>query len=144
MSYVKVIIHSVWGTKSREHVMKKSFRIALFKHMREEAIKKEIFIDFINGVEDHVHCLFFLNANLSISKTLQLIKGEASHWVNQNKVMPSHFEWADEYFAVSVSESQVDKVREYIKNQEEHHRKKTFDEECEEFMKKYGFRKDDG
>ena len=144
MSYVKVIIHAVWGTKNREDVMKKSFRAVLFKHMREEAIKKEIFIDFINGVEDHVHCTIFLNPNWSIAKTIQLIKGEASHWVNQNKLTPSHFEWADEYYAVSVSESQLDKVRDYIKNQEEHHKKKTFAQECDEIIRRYGFKKGHG
>jgi REP element-mobilizing transposase RayT len=68
---------------------------------------------------------------------MQLIKGESSHWVNKNKLLSSAFEWADEYFAVSVSESVVDKVREYVKNQEEHHRKKTFTEEWNEFMKRY-------
>ena len=53
--------------------------------------------------------------------------------------MPQKFEWQDDYFAVSVSESGINSVREYIKNQEEHHKKKTFQEEYDEFMKRYGF-----
>ena len=69
---------------------------------------------------------------------MQLIKGEASFWINKNKLIQG-FEWADEYFAVSVSESQLYKVREYIANQEEHHRKKTWQEEYDEFMNLYGF-----
>ena len=72
---------------------------------------------------------------------MQLIKGEASHWANKNNIFKHKLNWADEYFAVSVSESMVDIVRNYIKNQEEHHKKKTFAEECEEFMTKYGFGK---
>ena len=60
--------------------------------------------------------------------------------MNRNEIIKTKFEWADEYFSVSVSESQVDAVRKYIKNQEEHHKKKSYVEECDEFMKKYGFK----
>jgi REP element-mobilizing transposase RayT len=72
---------------------------------------------------------------------MQLIKGEASYWINKNPTSQRRFEWADEYFAVSVSESQIDSVRDYIKNQEEHHRKKTWEQEYSEFMEKYNFEK---
>jgi len=73
---------------------------------------------------------------------MQLIKGESSFWINKNKeLFPNlngrKFEWQDEYFALSVSESVVDKVRNFIKNQEEHHKKKTFKEEYDEIIEKY-------
>jgi REP element-mobilizing transposase RayT len=86
-----------------------------------------------------VHCLVSLNADQTIAKTLQLLKGESAFWINKNNLCKEHFEWQDEYFAVSVSESGINTVREYIKNQEAHHAKKTFQQEYEEFMKKYGF-----
>ena len=70
---------------------------------------------------------------------MQLIKGESSFWVNKQKLIKSKFEWQDEYFAISVSESQVKAVRKYILNQEEHHKKKTFKQEYDEFIQKYGF-----
>ena len=69
----------------------------------------------------------------------QLIKGESSHWINKNNFITNKFEWQDEYIAVSIGHSQVNRVRDYIKNQEEHNRKKTFQEEYEEFIEKYGF-----
>ncbi len=72
---------------------------------------------------------------------MQLIKGESSFWINQQGLTKTKFEWQDEYFALSVSESAVDKVREYIKNQEAHHSKKTFQQEYVEFISKYGFEK---
>lgn len=72
---------------------------------------------------------------------MQLIKGESSFWINKNGMIKEKFEWQDEYFAVSVSESMIDKVRNYIKNQEEHHSQKTFQQEYEEFICKYGFEK---
>lgn len=70
---------------------------------------------------------------------MQLIKGESSFWINKNKFTEPKFEWADEYFAVSVSESIVDKVRKYIDGQEEHHKKLTFAQEYYEFIKTYNF-----
>lgn len=70
---------------------------------------------------------------------MQLIKGESAFWVNKQKLTNSKFEWADEYFAVSVSESMLDKVRTYIDGQEEHHKKKTFQQEYDEFITNYKF-----
>lgn len=71
---------------------------------------------------------------------MQLIKGESSFWINKQGLTHQKFEWQDEYFAVSVSESALDKVREYIKNQEEHHKQKSFQEEYDEFIAKYNFK----
>lgn len=67
-----------------------------------------------------------------------LLKGESSHWINQKAMTKTKFEWQEEYIAVSVSESMLDRIRKYIYDQEEHHRKKSFAEEYDEFMKKYG------
>ena len=106
----------------------------MFRHIKENVKKHNIHIDFINGVEDHVHCLLLLNADLSISKVLNLIKGESSHWANQQKVINQKFEWSVDYYASSVSDSAVKTVREYIRNQEKHHQKFTFDEEYQKFL----------
>lgn len=134
MSYVKIWVHAVWGTKYRHPILEKSIRITLFQHIREYANKHDIHIDFINGVEDHVHCLLLLNADLPLSKVLNLIKGESSHWANKEKIISQKFEWADEYYAASVSDSAVKTVREYIRNQEKHHHKVTFEEEYQKFL----------
>lgn len=64
---------------------------------------------------------------------------ERSFWINSQKILSCHFSWQDDYFAVSVGHSQVDQIREYIKNQDEHHKKISWQEEVELFMKKYGF-----
>ncbi len=137
MSYVKVMIHSVWGTKNREPYLTKGIKPLVIEHIISNAKEKKIYIDTINGHVEHLHCLFGLNADMSISKALQLMKGESAFWINTNKVTKTKFEWADEYFAASVSESMLDKVRTYIRNQEEHHRKKTFQEEYDEFVRTY-------
>jgi REP element-mobilizing transposase RayT len=140
MSFVKVMIHAVWGTKNREPFLADEARPLIIKHIRENAKSKEIYIDSLNGYTDHLHCLFGLNADVSISKAMQQIKGESAFWINKENVTKSKFEWADEYFAVSVSESMIPKVRAYIQTQEGHHKKTTFMQEYEEFMRKYNFR----
>jgi putative transposase len=141
MGYIKIWIHLVWTTKSREPVLTTDIRKQVFDHIRENAREKSIHIDFINGHLEHVHCLLSLGSGQNIDKILMLLKGESSHWINLTNICKGKFEWQDEYFAVSVSESGVDRVRAYIKNQEEHHRKRTFQEEYDEIMKKYGFDK---
>ncbi len=135
MSYVKVWIHAVWGTKNRVHVLTKETREQVTNHIRENARKKEIHIDRLNGPADHLHCLFALNADHSVAKALQLMKGESAHWANDVGVTPSKFQWANEYYAVSVSESSLNRVRAYIDGQDEHHRMKRFDEEWEDLLK---------
>ncbi len=139
MAFVKVMIHSVWGTKNRTPFLTTDVREKMIEHIKENAKSKQIFIDSINGYTEHLHCLFGLNADMTIAKTMQLIKGESAFWINKQKLLKTKFEWADEYFAVSVSESLLFKVRVYIKNQVEHHKKKTWAQEVEEFMRLYNF-----
>ena len=139
MSYVRIWIHAVWGTKSKFPFLAEPIRNKVFQHIQDNAKTKGIYLKEINGHKDHVHCLISLNAEQSIAKVLQLLKGEASFWISKNKLVKGTFEWADEYFAVSVSESQLERVQNYIRGQEEHHRKKSWDEEVNEFMEKYGF-----
>jgi len=142
MPFIKVYIHTVWSTKNREAFLStKEIRQKVWQHIKENAKKKCIFIDFVNGYSDHCHCLISLGADQTIQKTIQLIKGESSYWINKEKLMPHKFEWQDEYFAVSVSESMIDRVRNYIKNQEDHHKSKSFQEEYNDFIKKYRFEK---
>ena len=105
MSFVKVLIHAVWGTKSHYPFLTKAVRQQVLSPIKENEQKKQIFIDRLNGHTEHLHCLFALNADITIAKTLQLLKGESAHWINEQQPTKSRFEWADEYFAVSVSES---------------------------------------
>jgi len=140
MPFVRIWIHLVWATKNRQPLLTKDIRQKIFAHIRENASKKNIYIDFVNGYTDHVHCLISLNQEQTTAKVAQLIKGESSFWINKNKLCKENFEWQDDYFAVSVSESGVNRVREYIKNQEIHHGTKTFQQEYDEFIEKYRFR----
>ena len=139
MGYVKIWIHLVWTTKNREPFLTTELRKEIFDHIMENAEKKGVYIDFINGHLEHVHCLTSLGTGQNIDKILMLLKGESSYWINKNKILHKKFEWQDEYFAISVSESAVTRVRDYIKNQEYHHKNKSFHEEYQEFIRKYKF-----
>ncbi|WP_206609998.1 transposase [Maribellus luteus] len=108
-------------------------------HLSENAKEKEIWLDKVGGHKEHVHCLISIGKEQTISKIAQLIKGESSFWINKNKLIPYKFSWQDDFWAVSVSESHIERVRKYIDKQEEHHGKKSFDEEVETFMEKYGW-----
>jgi REP-associated tyrosine transposase len=140
MSFVRVWTHFVWSTKNRMPVLVDAYRDKLFEHMKQNARDKDIYLDRVNGYVDHVHCLVSLSVDRTIEKTAQLLKGESSFWFNNKSGFDTkRLEWQHEYFAAGVSESLLGNVRNYIDRQVIHHQKKTFQEEFDEFMTKYGF-----
>lgn len=139
MPFINIYLHVIWSTKNRSKIIAKGLKLILIQHIKSNAKEKEIFIDSINCTDDHIHLLISLGTDQTISKIVQLIKGESSHWVNKSQVIKGKFGWQGDYIAISVSKSILDKVRKHIDNQEEHHRIKSFLEELDEFKKKYGF-----
>jgi putative transposase len=139
MAYVKNWFHCVWGTNNRQPFLRTEERETVIKHILENAKDKKIWIDCLNGSSEHLHCLLSLDPDKSLSQVMQLIKGESSHWINKQKLTTFRFKWAVEYFALSVSESQLTIIRNYIRNQEEHHKKMSWEGEYNKFLKDYGF-----
>lgn len=140
MSWVRVYMHMVFSTKNREPFLNSlELRKNVFQHIKKNATEKEIWLDCVNGYSDHAHCLISLGKEQCISKVAQLIKGESSFWINQNKLTAEKFIWQDDYWVVGVSESRLESVRNYIHNQELHHSKKSFSDEINIFMEKYGW-----
>jgi putative transposase len=111
------------------------------KHIHENARKKDIFIDFIGGYSDHCHCLVSLGIEQTIKEIVQMIKGESSFWINKQQLCTSKFSWQDDYFAASVSETMIEKTRDYIKEQEDHHKITSFKDEYNDFLMKHGFKR---
>ena len=142
MPFVSVHIHFVWSTKKRvPYLETENIRGVMWQHIRDNGKTKGLFIDFVNGHKEHCHCLVSLGAEQTISKVMQLIKGESAFWFNKQGLINNKLEWQDEYFAISVSQSLLNQVREYIKNQEDHHKNKTFQQEYDEFILRHGFQK---
>jgi REP element-mobilizing transposase RayT len=91
----------------------------------------------VNGVEDHVHCFVGLRPVVSVSELMKTVKAKSSKYINDHFLTESAFQWQDGYGVFSYGQSQVDQVYQYIKNQEEHHKKQTFKNEYEGFLKKF-------
>jgi len=142
MPYSRVLVHYIWSTKNRAPIINNDLKPLLIQHIKENSIKKQIFIDTINCVSDHIHLIVSLGTEQTIAKIAMLIKGESSFWVNKQKIIKQKFEWQEEYIALSINYSAVDNVRKYIANQEVHHKKKLFPDEYDEFIKLFNFEKD--
>lgn len=140
MPFINVWLHFVWGTKNRYPFLNDEIRNIVFDHIMENARQKGIFIDCVNGHVDHAHCLISLSTDQTISKVMQLLKGESSFWINRQNLCQEKFEWQDDYFVESVSPSDLQKLRAYIHGQERHHKKVSFREEYEELIKKFQFK----
>ena len=102
MSFVKIWIHAVWGTKNNQPFLKPPVLQQICEHIKKNAREKQIYIDTINGHDDHIHTLMLLNPEMSISRQIQLLKGESTFWANKNIPLKGKLEWAVKYFATSV------------------------------------------
>ena len=137
MSCVSSYFHCVFSTKERRPLITPALRDRLWPFLGGIARQNKMKAIEIGGVEDHVHILLSLPSTTAISKALQLMKGGSSKWIHET--FPEHrlFRWQEEYGAFSVSVSQLDKTIEYIKGQDEHHRRMTFQEEFRALLKKH-------
>ncbi len=136
-SYNKIWIHAIWSTKDRRPLIEKSVEAEIYNYIKKEFQEIGCRVKMVNGMPDHIHCLFLLSPQKSIAEIIKQIKGSSSHYINSNDVINDKFSWQTGYAAFSVSESAVEKVFLYIQTQKEHHRKKTFQEEYEDFLKLY-------
>ena len=87
---------------------------------------------------DHIYCLFLLNSQKSIAEVMKQVKGSSAHFINENNLIDDKFAWQTGYAAFSVSESIINRVYNYIKNQKQHHLKKSAQEEYEEYLRLFG------
>jgi putative transposase len=137
-SYNKIWLHAIWATKERAPLIHPSVENKIHVFISEQLREQGCPVRIINGMRDHIHCLFLLSPQKSIADVIKQIKGSSSHFINQNNLIADKFAWQTGYAAYSVSESVVDKVFQYIQNQKQHHAKKPFQQEYDEFIKLYG------
>jgi REP element-mobilizing transposase RayT len=137
MSYVSSYFHCVFSTKERRPSIKPELRDRLWPFLGGIARQNKMKAIEIGGVEDHVHILLSLPSVMTVAKAMQLLKGGSSKWIHETFPEQRLFAWQEEYGAFSVSVSQLDRTIEYIKGQEPHHHRMTFQEEFLALLKKH-------
>jgi REP element-mobilizing transposase RayT len=141
-TYTNLLYHIVFSTKDRIPLITNDFQEELYRYIggivrAEGGIQLEI-----GGITDHVHILAKIKPAISVSEMLAKLKANSSKWANDHKMKFRKFGWQEGYAAFTVSESQVAVVREYIRNQQEHHRKQTYQEEFVALLERHGIEYD--
>lgn len=136
-TYTQIHIHFVFAVKYRDGIISLSWKNELFKYITGIVKNNKHKMICMNGMSDHIHILIGMRPTQSISDLMQDIKGSSSKWINEKKFIKGKFEWQEGYGAFSYSKSQIKDVCNYIENQEQHHKKKSFKEEYLDFLQKF-------
>jgi putative transposase len=142
-THTNLLYHIVFSTKKREPVIMTPIRAELYKYIggiiRGEGGK----VLEIGGMPDHVHLVVKFKAEPSVATMVKILKSKSSKWLNDRPKRPGRFEWQRGYAAFTVSVSQLESVRTYVRNQEQHHRRKTFQDELRLMLDKHGVEYDE-
>jgi REP element-mobilizing transposase RayT len=136
-TFSQIYIQVVFAVKGRQNLLQKPWRDEVFKYIAGIIKAKDQKPIIVNGVSDHVHVFIGLRPVMALSDLVRDIKNNSTNFINENKFVQGKFSWQEGYGAFSYAHSQVEAVYQYILNQEEHHRKRTFREEYIDFLKKF-------
>lgn len=136
-TYSQLYIQIVFAVKGRENLINREWRDELHKYISGIITGKGQKSIIVNGVADHIHCFIGLKPAMAISDLVRDIKNNSSKYVNENGWVKGKFSWQEGFGSFSYSHSQIDNVYQYILNQEQHHKKKTFKQEYLEFLEKF-------
>jgi putative transposase len=142
-SFNSSLHHCVFATKGRETLLSAEIRQRLWPYLGGVARENGMKALAVGGVADHVHILLSLPATISMAKAMQLLKGNSSKWIHETFPKLRSFAWQEGYAAFSIGVSGIEETRAYIRNQEEHHRTRTYREEVIVFLKRHGLPFDD-
>jgi putative transposase len=138
-----LLYHIIFSTKNREPVITEPIRRDLYAYMGGIIRGEGGTLLEIGGIADHVHLVVRFKSDPSVATMVKIIKSKSSKWLNAQPKRPGRFEWQRGYAAFTVSLSQLDNVRAYVRNQEQHHRRKTFQEELRALLDKHGVEYDE-
>ncbi|MCM4158750.1 IS200/IS605 family transposase [Antarcticibacterium flavum] len=136
-SLVKNYVHLIFSTKNRNPLIHPPVEGELYNYLGGICNQLECQAVQVGGYLDHVHILCMLSKKITLMKLIEELKSHSSKWIKTKGVGYQNFYWQSGYGAFSVSPSEIDKIITYITNQHEHHRKKTFQEEYRDFLKRY-------
>jgi REP element-mobilizing transposase RayT len=129
------VLHVIFSTKDRQKTISPELQPQLWAYVAGVCKKLEILVHAVGGIEDHIHLLIQVPPSLSVAKAILTIKSNSSRWANEQG---RKFAWQQGYRAFSVSSSNIPAVVQYIRNQQEHHKKRGFEEEFVALLKKHG------
>jgi putative transposase len=141
-TYTSLYYHIIFSTKNRVSWINREIEQRLWEYIGGVARKHRMTAVQVGGAADHSHCLVLAPATLAPSQIAQFLKADSSRWIHEEFPKMRAFEWQDGYGAFTVGKSGVSSVIDYIANQREHHRLKTFQEEYLEFLKLHGVKYD--
>jgi REP element-mobilizing transposase RayT len=136
-TFSQIYIQVVFAVKNRQNLISGEWKNDLYKYIAGTIKGKEQKSIIVNGAPDHIHALIGLRPSAAISSLVRDIKNNSTNFINENKLVYGKFSWQEGYGAFSYSHSQIRTIYEYILNQEEHHKRKTFREEYLDFLKKF-------
>ena len=136
-TYTQIHIQCVFTVQNRDCIIKKHWREELHKYITGIIQNHGHKVLAINSMPDHVHVFFGMRPTQSLSDLMQDVKGDSAKWINKNRFIKGRFSWQEGYGGFSYSKSQVNDVISYILNQEKHHKKKSFMEEYDDFLKEF-------
>jgi len=136
-TYTQLYFHIVFAVKGRQNHISKNWKDELYKYIAGIISNKNQKLMIINGMPNHLHLLIGTKPNCNLSNIVRDIKANSSKWINERHFVNGKFEWQTGFGAFTLGQSQIPKIVNYIKNQEEHHRVLTFKEEYINFLKAY-------
>ncbi|PIY08196.1 MAG: transposase [Flexibacter sp. CG_4_10_14_3_um_filter_32_15] len=134
-TYTQIHLHLVFAVKYREGLIGKKWKDELYKYITGIIQNNKHKLLIINGMPDHVHILIGFRTHQSLADLIKNIKQSSSLWINERKLCKGKFAWQEGYGAFSYGHSQLPQIIEYIKEQENHHQKRSFLEEYQSFLK---------
>lgn len=142
-TFSQIYIQYVFAVKGRQNLLRKPWRDEVFRYIAGIINGKGQKSIIVNGVADHIHVFVGLKPIMNISDLIRDIKNNSSKFINEQNWVRGKFSWQEGYGAFSYAHSQIENVYQYIANQEEHHRKKTFKEEYIDFLEKFNIEHDE-
>ncbi|KAF0200590.1 MAG: transposase [Bacteroidetes bacterium] len=136
-SNIDINIQLVFAVKNRDSLIRKDWQIQLYQYITGIVQQNNHKMLRINGMSDHIHIFIGYNVNQLIPNLVEEIKTSSNKYIKDNKLTPFKFSWQTGYGAFSYSHSDRDKVINYIINQQEHHRRKSFEEEYMGFLREF-------
>lgn len=142
-SYTQHLFQWVWGTKMHENTLFEKERKDLYRYIFGILKNKSCYVYRINGTENHIHIITSLHPSLCVSSMIKDIKLASTEFIKRQKIFPYFKGWQDGYGSFTYSKPSMKRLIDYVENQQQHHRKKTFKEEIKDLLEEHGIEYDE-